>query len=77
MLAKEKAGELFNKFYRTYYHTNSVKIRSDIAIESAITCVDEIIEALNQNFCITDYLHFYETKTFEWYTDVKKELRKL
>ncbi len=40
---KAKAKELFNKFYTTNIHPNSIYIRSSIAKNHAIACCDEIL----------------------------------
>ena len=77
MTPKDKASDLYAKFYNTSIHSNSVKIRSGVAKEAAIICVQETILALNQNFESSDYLHFYETRVFEYYKSVKAEIQKL
>jgi hypothetical protein len=46
MTPKGKAKELYNLFYNTSVHGNSVKVRSEIAKEHSIKCINQIIESL-------------------------------
>jgi hypothetical protein len=72
---KEKANELFNKFYMILLDSDSDKgeecLVSLLAIKCAILCVDEIILAIDW--------HDFETpnKEFEFWGQVKLELEKL
>ena len=43
MTPQEKAKELYNKFYNTDSHGNSVKVRESLAKQCALIAVDEII----------------------------------
>ena len=43
MTPKEKAEELYNKFYNTDFHGNSIKIRDLLTKECALIAVDEIL----------------------------------
>ena len=76
MIVKEMATELYNKFYDTSHHSNSVEVRNEVAVKSAITCVDEILRACNQVYD-SDMVHFKETATGEWWAAVKNELENL
>lgn len=72
---KEKANELFNKFYMILFDSDSDKgeeyLVSLLAGKCAILCVDEILSAID--------LHDFETpnKEFEFLNEVKLELEKL
>lgn len=72
---KQKANELFNKFYMTLFDSDSDKgeeiLVSILAGKCAILCVDEIISAID--------CHDFQTqnKEFEFLNEVKFELEKL
>ena len=63
MTPKEKAKHLYNTFYSTNVHPNSVQVRHEIAIEFAIKCIDEILDKDGYN---NDY-----------WKEVKEELKKI
>jgi hypothetical protein len=44
MKAEEKAKELYNEFYNTDSHGNSVKVRESLAKQCASIAVDEILK---------------------------------
>tara|TARA_R110000787_G_scaffold77883_1_gene170927 strand:+ start:999 stop:1190 length:192 start_codon:yes stop_codon:yes gene_type:complete len=63
MTAKEKAIELYNKFWDAYQH-------DPVAYECAVICVDEILEALEH--------HAWQNKDWiKYYKEVKHEINKL
>jgi len=72
---KEKANELFNKFYMILLDSDSDKgeecLVSLLAIKCAILCVDEILSAIDW--------HDFETpnKEVEFWGQVKLEIKKL
>ncbi len=76
MIPKEMAEDLYNKFYDTSIHSNSVGARSAVAKRSAIVCVDEILKACNQVYD-SDMVHFKETAMGEWWLSVKDEIKNL
>ena len=72
------ALDLYNKFYNTSTDSNSIKIRRQVAKESAIICVGEIIKQVKQEFDSNNEInHFYDTYQYEYYQYVIKELEKL
>jgi hypothetical protein len=50
MSSKETAEKLYNKFYNTSFHSNSVAVRKSVTKENAIKCVDTIMEVLGFDF---------------------------
>lgn len=70
------AKDLYNKFYNTNEHPNSVDVRQKAAKENAKICVDEILRACNQVYN-SDMVHFKETGMGEWWLTVKAEIEKL
>ena len=50
MTPKEKADELLNKMFEpnNHYLNDNIGVDRDIAIDSALICVDEILEFGNQ-----------------------------
>jgi len=76
MTTQEMAKDLYNKFYDTSIHSNSVGARSVVAKQSAIVCVNEILRACNQVYD-SDMVHFRETATGEWWLTVITEIKKL
>jgi hypothetical protein len=68
MTPKEKAKQLYNTFYSTNVHSNSVQVRHEIAKEFAIKCADEILMA--DMFMMT-----WEQEV--WWEQVKIEIEKL
>mgnify|MGYP001309562747 CR=1 FL=1 len=77
MIPKEMASDLYNKFYDTSIHSNSVEVRHTVAKQSSIVCVKEIINQCRQQYQNTTSLHFYETEQFEYYKKVIAEIGKL
>jgi hypothetical protein len=69
MTPKEKAIELYNKFYNTSSHPHHVESRQQIAKQCALIAVDEILN--NDGFTQFDE---YLTKFWQ---EVKQELEKL
>ena len=65
MTPKEKAADLYNKFYNTDNHPNSVLIRHLCAKEASLICIDEILRVIDNN------LDGYE---FNFYKQVKAEI---
>lgn len=76
MIPKEMAKDLYNKFYNTNTHSNSVEVRSNVAKESALICIREVIDQSRQQY-ESDLVHFYETEQFEYYKKVIAEIEKL
>ena len=63
MTPKDKAEQLVNKFYNPNVHPNSVEVRTDVAKESALICVDEI----RDNLPLISEIQ-------NWWTEVKIEI---
>lgn len=76
MTTTEMAKDLYNKFYDTSIHSNSVGARSTVAKQSAIVCVNEILRSCNQVYD-SDMVHFIETATGEWWLAVITEIKKI
>lgn len=76
MIPKEIAKDLYNKFYNTNTHSNSVEVRSNVAKESALICIRYVIDQSRQQY-ESDLVHFYETEQFEYYKKVIAEIEKL
>lgn len=82
MTAKEEASALVKKFYqlRAYEVMNDTgkKISHGIAKESAIICVDEMIERLNA-MCFNNGLneHNQLEDEFIWLRKIKQEIEAL
>ena len=68
MESKDKAIELYNKFYNTSSHPHHIETRQHIAKQCALIAVDEIILEL-KNLGLK-YL-------IEWWQEVKQEIEKL
>jgi hypothetical protein len=68
---KRKALEVYNKFYNTSVHSNSVGVRQDIAKESALICIKELISQNNIWISKTGL------GTNNYLKEVEKELKKL
>ena len=71
MTPKEKAQELYNKFYNTDSHGNSVKLRESLAKQCALIAVDEILESIHY----TEYP--MPTKDIDYWNQVKTEIELL
>ena len=67
MTAKEKAKELVDVFQYKGIYITDVRMSEECAIESALICVDRILDAVTT---IAD-------KRFDFYTEVKQEINKL
>ena len=72
MTPKEKAIELYNKFYNTSSHPHHVESRKNNAKQCALIAVDEIIKSNPIKFdeddnCIASY----------WWKEVKQEIEAL
>ena len=67
MTAKEKAIELVDVFQYKGIYITDVRMSEECAIESALICVDRILDAVTT---IAD-------KRFDFYTEVKIEINKL
>ena len=67
MTAKEKAIELVDVFQYKGIYITDVRMSEECAIESALICVDRILDAVTT---IAD-------KRFDFYTEVKQEINKL
>ena len=65
MTPKEKAIELYNKFWDVYQH-------DPVAHECAVICVDEILEALNLLHPIRQ-----NKDLIKYYKEVKQKINKL
>lgn len=76
MTPKEMATKLYNDFYNTSHHSNSTKIREDVAKNSAKICVKYIIDICN-NMLNSDFIHFKETAEGEFWLSVDNEIKKL
>lgn len=69
---KEKAKELYNKFYSEFLQFDkdcNLSGRKKYAIKSSLLCVDEIIDACEYNHV--------ETFNTDWWNKVKDEIRLL
>ena len=80
MIPKEKAMDLYNKFFATTpFNVNSKHdeiTRKRPAKMPAKMCVDEIISACNDVY-YSDMVHFKETGDCQFWLDVKAEIEKL
>lgn len=74
MPTKEKANELFSKYYQVLFDVESdvsqESLISILAIRNACICVDEIILSLSK-------LDFDMIKSTNYWIDVKRELNSL
>ena len=61
MTPKEKAKELYNKFYNTSSHPHHVESRKNNAKQCALIAVDEMIKELERCFIHNEY--WQEVKT--------------
>jgi hypothetical protein len=66
MTPKEKAKELYNKFYNTSSHPHHVESRKNNAKQCALIAVDEMIKELERCFIHNEY-----------WQEVKQEIEKL
>jgi len=74
MTQKEQAKELINLFYYTDAHTNSIKIRMQIAIDSAVTCVTQIIKH-RPTFPMHWDEHGEPIAQLDWWKEVLNEIK--
>jgi hypothetical protein len=72
MTPKEKAKELYNKFYNTSSHPHHIESRKNNAIKCALIAVDEIIASNPIAFDKDD-----NCIAKQWWQEVKKEIEKL
>jgi hypothetical protein len=72
MTPKEKAIELYNKFYNTSNHPHHVETRQQIAKQCALIAVDEIISEYG-----TYYKVNIDDKYVSYWQEVKQEIEKL
>jgi hypothetical protein len=84
MTPKEKAIELYNKFYNTSTHPHHVESRQNFAKICALIAVDEIINSRNDDGGFDDTLssvsnEYYTLHPmyFTYWQEVKQELEKL
>lgn len=82
MIPKEKATELYNKFYNLYPPSCSVKVRHRIAKESAMIVCDEVLKSKPLSFQgITpegrDACYTMSRWAEGFWTEVKHEIEKL
>jgi hypothetical protein len=75
MTPKEKAQELYNKFYNTSSHQHHVESRKDNAKQCALMLVDEMIKVFNpENWGLEIYNAFEGLK---YWKEVKQEIELL
>ena len=80
MTPKEKANELYNKFYNTDFHGNSIKIRDLLTKECALVAVDEIIDATTKRWGGMNPETGFVVNNVEvnpWWQEVKQEINNL
>ena len=82
--AHDKAVELVEKFmpYTDTAGENSFANEAKIINKNQAKCaalitIEEIQNALEINFGDSDYIHYRETRTFEFYQKVKEEITNL
>jgi hypothetical protein len=78
MTPKEKAKELYNKFYNTSSHPHHIESRKNNAIKCALIAVDEMIEVY-VSACVAMGMskEDAEKKQSEYLQEVKQEIEKL
>jgi hypothetical protein len=69
MEPKEKAIDLYNKFYNTSSHPHHVETRQQIAKQCAMIAVDEIIEFMSPMV--------HSKQAYDYWDEVKEEIKKL
>lgn len=62
MDAKEKARDLYNKFYDSVVHRNSIQVRHDYAKKSALICIEEVIKSSDHAGGGDDYWNEVKTE---------------
>jgi hypothetical protein len=75
MESKEKAIELYNKFYNTSSHPHHVESRQQFAKQCAMIAVDEIIQYLQDKWDTVGFAEYLID--MNKYIEVKQELEKL
>jgi hypothetical protein len=75
MTPKEKAKELYNKFYNTSSHPHHVESRKNNAKQCALIAVDEILESLGYKKLSDSPYTTLEAR--QYYVGVKQEINKL
>ena len=73
MTAKEKAKELVERFQYKGIYITDVRMSEECAIESALICVDEILENIPNE--VMSYKPFMMNT--DYWQEVKKEIEKL
>jgi hypothetical protein len=78
MTPKEKAKELYNKFYNTSSHPHHIESRKNNAIKCALIAVDEMIEVY-VSACVAMGMskEDAEKKQSKYLQEVKIEIEKL
>lgn len=66
--AKQKAEELYLKFYNEIVHTN-VRVRREVSRGCALIAVDEILDSVSQPEWCTEFM--------EYWKQVKNHLNKM
>ena len=66
MTPKEKAIQLYNKFYNTSSHPHHVETRQQIAKQCALIAVDEILNVIE-----------VPSTEYKYWQEVKQEIEKL
>jgi len=80
MTPKEKAKELYNKFYNTSSHPHHVESRKNNAKQCALIVVDEILKASPTNPLKSGYIELYSDmvdECIEYWQEVKTEIEAL
>lgn len=72
MTPKEKAIELYNKFYNTSSHPHHIESRKDNAKQCALIAVDEILKAVDN----PDETYLMK-HSVEYWSQVKQEIENL
>lgn len=78
MIPIEKAKDLYNIFYNTGVHNNSVNVRHEIAKEHSKKCVQEILKSFDGFMDARKNLrHELEIEAERYWLSVKAEIEKL
>ena len=80
MTPKEKAIELYNKFYNTSSHPHHIESRKDNAKQCALIAVDELIKYHDELMGVVRYelpSNIVAVIPYKYWEDVKKEIEKL
>ena len=80
MTPKEKAIELYNKFYNTSSHPHHIESRKDNAKHCALIAVDELIKYHDELMDVVRYelpSNIVAVIPYKYWEDVKKEIEKL